>query len=299
MNRIITDSYVNSLNTLIDKYEISPALTSLVDFFTEEVKKDQNRKANRNQKIFSDKEKEKLNEIKDSEDLRRIYAYINVIIEAFIGKYLHIHLNVDLSENVSNNLTTLITWEALVNASYDKDFLDKEINLLKKETERDLIMPYDNNGHLKNQIFRKSVGLEHKLKFLKKIKSIQESNLNTGVLLNLNTSANSSINLSEYSICPESLNTFLNFGYSRKDIFKEMGREKVERLSMIINLFPSMTGKNIWYKDFMSDEINRYNNFKKIITITSGEKTPESLLEMQKQKKFQAEEIYTIFSFEL
>ncbi len=78
-----------------------------------------------------------------------------------------------------------------------------------------------------------------------------------------------------------------------------MGREKVERLSMIINLFPSITGKNIWYKDFMSDEISRYNNFKKIITITSGEKTPEALLEMQKQNKFQAEEIYTIFSFEL
>ena len=78
-----------------------------------------------------------------------------------------------------------------------------------------------------------------------------------------------------------------------------MGREKVERLSLIINLFPSITGKNIWYKDFMSDEINRYNNFKKIITITFGEKTPEELLEMQKQKKFQAEEIYTIFSFEL
>ena len=112
-------------------------------------------------------------------------------------------------------------------------------------------------------------------------------------------SAKKSVNLSEFSIFPESLNTFVNFGNSRKDIFKEMGREKVESLSMIINLFPSITGKNIWHKDFMSDEINRYNNFKKVITITYGEKIPEALLEMQKQKKFQAEEIYTIFSFEL
>ena len=49
----------------------------------------------------------------------------------------------------------------------------------------------------------------------------------------------------------------------------------------------------------MSDEISRYSNFKKVITITSGEKRPEALLEMHIQKKFQAEEIYTIFSFEL
>ena len=78
-----------------------------------------------------------------------------------------------------------------------------------------------------------------------------------------------------------------------------MGREKVERLSMVLNLFPSITGKGIWYKDFIRDEIKKYNNFKKVITISSGEKTSEQLLEMQKQNKFQAEEIYTIFSFEL
>ena len=43
----------------------------------------------------------------------------------------------------------------------------------------------------------------------------------------------------------------------------------------------------------------QYNNFKKVVTITSGEKTLEALLEMQKQNKFQADEIYTLFPFEL
>ena len=91
----------------------------------------------------------------------------------------------------------------------------------------------------------------------------------------------------------------MNFGDTLRYTFKKLGEDKVLRLSTIVNLFPSITGQNIWYKDFIRDEISRYNNFKKVITITSGEKTPEALLEMQKQNKFQADEIYTLFSFEL
>ena len=299
MSKIITDNYINKLNELTEELEQSTNLTSLVNFFEEEVKKDQNRKGSRNQKVFSANNLVKLREIKHSVELRRIFVYTNIILKAFTGQYLHIHINADLSENLVDNLITLFAWEASVNCTYDKDFLDHEINFLKIESKRDLIMPNDNNGHATNQIFRKRYGIKHKLKFIEQIKSLPDKTENNGLLLNLNTSANSCVNLSEYSICPESLNTFVNFGVSRKEIFKVMGREKVESLSMIINLFPSITGKNIWYKDFMSDEINRYNNFKKIITITYGEKTPEALLEMQKQKKFQAEEIYTIFSFEL
>jgi hypothetical protein len=299
MSKIITDDYINKLIELIEEFEQSTNLTSLVNFFEEEVQKDQNRKGSRNQKVFSANNLVKLREIKDSVELRRIFVYTNIIFKAFTGQYLHIHINADLSENLVKNLITLFVWEASVNCSYDKDFLDNEINFLKTESKRDLIMPNDNNGHVTNQIFRKRHGIKHKLKFIEQIKSLPDKITNNGLLLNLNTSTNSYVNLSEYSICPVSLNKFVNFGNSRKDIFKEMGREKVERLSMIINLFPSITGNNIWYKDFMSDEINRYSNFKKVITITSGEKSPEALLEMQKQNKFQAEEIYTIFSFEL
>lgn len=296
MSRIITNNYFEKLNDFINKFDYPPNLYSLVDFFIEEIKKDQNRKGNK--KIFSTKDFQKVNELMDSDDLKRIFAYISNIGKGFKGQYLHIHLNVDLSENLIDKFITLAGWNALSKGLYDNGILDEQINSLKIKTARPLEL-LNNNGHLINQIYRERYGLEHKLKFIEKIKSLPDKTANNGLLLNLNTSTNSYVNLSEFSICPESLNTFVNFGNSRKDIFKEMGREKVERLSMIINLFPSITGKNIWYKDFMSDEINRYNNFKKIITITSGEKTPEALLEMRRQKKFQAEEIYTLFSFEL
>ena len=296
MSRIITNNYIEKLNNLINEFDYPPNLSSWVDFFLEEVKKDQNRKGNKN--IFPTKDLQKVNELIDSDDLKRIFAYISNIGKEFKGQYLHIHLNVDLSEKLIDNFITLTGWDALSKGLYDNGILDAQINSLKIKIARP-IEPLNNNGHLINQVYRERYGLQHKLKFIQKIKSLPDKTANNGLLLNLNTSANSHVNLSEFSLCPESLNTFVNFGNSRKDVFKEMGREKVERISIIINLFPSITGKNIWYKDFMCDEIKRYNNFKKIITITSGEKTPEALLEMQKQNKFQAEEIYTIFSFEL
>src|SRR5690554_5375617 len=105
MSRIITDKYNEKLNTLIDEFETSANLRSLVDFMVEEVQKDQNRKVNRNQKVFSPKDIAKLNEIKDSEELNRIFAYINLIIKAFSEQYLHIHINADLSETLIDNLT--------------------------------------------------------------------------------------------------------------------------------------------------------------------------------------------------
>ncbi len=282
MSRIITDNYFDKLNALIEEFEQSTNLSSLVNFFVNEVQKDQNRKGN--QKIFSTKDFQRVNELIDSQDLKRIFAYISNIVKGFKGQYLHIHLNVDLSENIIDNLITLAVWDALSQGLYDEGILDEQINSLKIKTARPL-EPLNNNGHLLNQIYRERYGLQHKLKFIEKIKSIKKNNQKSGILINLNSSAGSCVNLSEFSICPESLNTYVNFGNSRKNIFKEMGREKVERLSMIINLFPSITGKNIWYKDFISDEINRYSNFKKVITLSSGEKTPEALLEMQKQKK--------------
>jgi hypothetical protein len=299
MSRIITSNYIEKLNEVIDEFDSSPKLNFLVDFFIEEVEKDQNRKGNRNQKNFSSNNLEKLNEIKNSDELKKIFAYINIIIYTFSNQYLHIHINTDLSENISDNLITLFTWRALAESLYDNDLIENEIKTLKTETSRDLIMPNDNNGHVTNQIFRRRHGLKHRLRFVEKIKNKINDTTSSGILININASAFDFVNLSDFSEFPDSLNTFVNFGYGRKDIFKEMGREKVERLSTIVNLFPSITGKNIWYKDFLSDEINRYNNFKKVITITSGEKTPEALLEMRRQKKFLAEEIYTIFSFEL
>jgi hypothetical protein len=299
MSRIITNNYIVKLNELINEFESSPNLNSFVDFFKEEILKDQNRKGNRNQKIFSSNDVEKINELKNAEELKRIYTYINIIINAFPDQYLHIHINSDFSEKISDNLITLFTWKALVESLYEKNLLENEIKALNIETRSDLVMPNDNNGHATNQIFRRRHGLKHKLRFVEKINSQTNDTSNSGILININTGAFGCVNLSDFSEFPESLNSYVNFGDTLRNTFKKLGEDKVLRLSTIVNLFPSITGQNIWYKDFIRDEISRYNNFKKVITITSGEKTPEALLEMQKQNKFQADEIYTLFSFEL
>jgi hypothetical protein len=299
MSRIIKDNYFDKLNAHIEEFEQSTNLSSLVNFFIEEVQKDQNRKGSRNQKVFSANNLVKLNEIKGSEELRRIFAYTNIIFKSFTGQYLHIHINADLSENLVDNLITLFAWEGIVGSSYCKDLLLNETNYLNKKIDPNLILPSNNNQHIINQIYRERFGLKHRLKFIAQINSLSENTVNNGLLLNLNTSAGNSVHLSEFSEFPESLNSYVNFGDTLRNTFKKLGENKVLRLSTIVNLFPSITGQNIWYKDFIRDEISRYNNFKKVITITSGEKKPEALLEMQKQNKFQAEEIYTIFSFEL
>lgn len=298
MSRIITANYNDKLNLLIEGFEQAPNFSLFLDFLLREVENDFNQKVNRNQKVFSANEYENLKEISESILLKRIFAYLKVIIKGFDKRYLHIHINQDIDEKLIENIIALFAWETNSLANYDKDLLNIEINNLINTTSRDLYFN-DNNGHNENRLRRERKGLKHRLKLIEIINSFHDYSISDALLLNLNTSAQSAVNISEFSVCPESKNTYVNFGNNRKDIFRAMGREKVERLSIIINLFPSITGKNIWFKDFISDEINRYNNFKKVVTITSGEKTPEALLEMQKQNKFQAEEVYTIFSFEI
>lgn len=303
MSRIITINYINKLNLLIKDYELSQSFYSLLDFFVKEIQTDQERKTNRNQKIFTKSELLKIVEIKESIDLKRLFGYINLILKTFKGQYLHIHINSELSESIVNNLTTLFAWEALVECSYDEVNLDFQLSKLKTETKRDLIMPSDSNGHETNQIFRKRYGLKHRLKFIEKIKSLSKSNTNNGLLINLNSSARDCVNFSEFSVFPDSFNTYVNFGESLQDIYQN-NNSILQNIRTIINLFPAERGRNIWHNDFVSENINDWNqlsefNFGKVITITSGEKTPEALSEMQKQKKFQSEEIYTIFSFEL
>jgi hypothetical protein len=299
MSRIITQNYFNKLNDLIKGFEQSSNLSSLVDFFIDEVRKDQNRKASRNQNVFSSNDFVKLIEIKSSEELRRIYAYTNIISKSFTDKYLHIHINADLSENLVENLITLFAWEGIVGSSQCKDLLLNETNYLNKKISANLILPSNNNQHKINQIYRERFGIKHRLKFIEQINKLPENSANNGLLLNINTSNSKCVNLSEFSEFPETLNSYINFGDTLRNTFKKLGEDKVLRLSTIVNLFPSITGQSIWYKDFIRDEINRYNNFKKVITISFGEKTTEAILEMHKQNKFQADEIYTIFSFEL
>jgi hypothetical protein len=302
MSRIITNNFIIKLNEIINAFEISPNLHTLIDFFLEDIKKDQNRTGNRNQKIFTTNDLSKLNEIKNAEKVNKIYSYINILIKTFKRQYLHIHINEDLSENISNNLISLITWGALAESLYNLNTLDNEISFLKKETNRDLVMPNDNNGHIKNQIFTKRLGLIHKLKFIEKIKNLSQNTINNGILINLNTTANVCVNISDFTIFPESVNTYVNFGNNLQSIY-DRNNSLLQKINTIINLFPAERGKNIWYHDFIMENINAWNqlpgyNFSKVITVTSGEKTPEDLLVMRKLKKFQSEEFYTLFSFE-
>jgi len=303
MNRIITDNYKNKLNAIIDEYDIKPYLYDFIDFLLEEVKKDQIRKCNRNQKVFSKNHIYKLEGIKKSDELKRIFVYLNILIKKFNGKYLHIHINSDLNQSITDNLASLFAWQILIEAIYDKDILNSKIEDLKKETRSDLVLSTENNGHKINQVFRNRNGLKHRLKLFEKIKIVNNQNSNIGYLLNLNQSDFYCINLSEFSIFPEPIDSFVNFGLTLQSIY-DNNNFILQNISMIISLLPAERGNNIWYSDFLSENINEWNKlpgfkFKKVITITSGKKTYEALLEMQVQKKFQAEEIYTIHSFEL
>jgi len=302
MSRIITTNYFKKLNEITNEFEIPPNLYCIIDFFLEEIQNDKNRTGNRNQKLFDSKDFEKICNIKNNSEIKKIFAYINIIIKGFVGRNLHIHVNTDLANQSSEYLTTLIAWKALVESAYDKDYLDNEINLLKVKTRSDLIIPDNINRHTSNQIFRKRFGLKHKLKLFQKIKSLTESNLNKGLLLNLNPSADVCVNLSEHSVFPDSINTYVNFGKSLQFIY-DSNNSILQNISTIINVFPTERGANVWYQDFIRERIDAWNqfpefNFSKVITITSGEKSHEALLEMHKLKKFQAEEIYILFPFE-
>ena len=302
MSRIITNKYFTKLNQIINAFEINPNLRNIIDFFLEDITKDQNRLRNRNQKIFTSNDLIKLNEIKSDEKLKTIYSYINILIKNFNRQYLHIHINEDLSENMTDNLVSIISWGALSESIYDDNILSNEISFLKTEIKRDLIIPYDNNGHLTNQIFTKRLGLIHKLKLFEKIINLSQNTGNNGLLINLNTTANVCVNLSDFSIFPESINSFINFGNNLQSIY-DRNNSVLQKISTIINVFPAERGKNIWYHDFIKENINAWNqlpgyNFSKIITVTSGKKNSEELLQMRKLNKFQSEEFYPIFSFE-
>lgn len=302
MSRIITNNYFTKLNQILNTFEINPNLRNLIDFFLEDITKDQNRLRNRNQKIFTSNDLIKLNEIISDEKLKTIYSYINILIKNFNRQYLHIHINDDLSENMTDNLVSIISWGALSESIYDDNILSNEISFLKTEIKRDLIIPYDNNGHLTNQIFTKRLGLIHKLKLFEKIIKFSQNTGNNGLLINLNTTANVCVNLSDFSIFPESINSFINFGNNLQSIY-DRNNSVLQKISTIINVFPAERGKNIWYHDFIMENINAWNqlpgyNFSKIITVTSGKKNSEELLQMRKLNKFQSEEFYPIFSFE-
>ena len=168
MSRIITDNYTDKLNELIKEFKQSPQLTSLVDFFLGDVEKDQNQKVSKNQKVFSANDFEKLKEISESSELKRISAYIRIIIKVFEKQYLHIHINADLSAKLIDNIIALFAWEIYVSAKYDKGLLQNEIDSLVRKTSQELNLS-DENGHNENKLRRERKGARHRLKLIKQI----------------------------------------------------------------------------------------------------------------------------------
>jgi hypothetical protein len=296
MNRIISQKYLDRLKDLRRRFSLSPNLSCLLDFFESEVLKDQGKGG---RKIFKENSLLRVNDIKSSVKLKDIYSYIEIIANSFKGRFLHIHINEDLTDDIRDNLITLLVWKAFSCADYKTETLQEEFENLIKKNKQQINLPATTSKNLINPIFKQRSGDKHREKIIEMILNLHGVFEEDGVLINLNKTAENCVFLSEFSSFPEPLNLFLNFGKSGREVFGEMGVKKTSRLSVVLNLFPSFTGKNIWYKDFIRDEISRYTNFKKVITITSGEKSAMELYEMQRQNKFQSEEIYTIFSFEI
>lgn len=303
MSRIVGKNYIDKLNSTLEGFDFSDNLKSLIDFFKEQVEIDQSRKGSKNQKVFSMKEFNFLQQLKESSEIKRILAYLYKLINSFDGNYLQIHLNIDLEDNVTNQITFLLTWDALINSRFDYSQIKKDIEALESEINRDLILPSYNNKHRLNQILREAKGKKYRKTFLQFFLNLTNNQINNGWLINASKGASTSFNISEYSDLPNALNSYLNFGDTLQDIY-DNNNTILSKVDTIINLFPAITGSNIWYQDFIAESINEWNqfdeiDFKKVITITLGEKTPESLSDMLKQNKFQVEEIYIIYPFEL
>ena len=303
MSRIVGKNYIDKLNSTLEGFDFSDNLKSLIDFFKEQVEIDQSRKGSKNQKVFSMKEFNFLQQLKESSEIKRILAYLYKLINSFDGNYLQIHLNIDLEDNVTNQITFLLTWDALINSRFDYSQIKKDIEALESEINRDLILPSDNNKHRLNQILREAKGKKYRKTFLQFFLNLTNNQINNGWLINASKGASTSFNISEYSDLPNALNSYLNFGDTLQDIY-DNNNTILSKVDTIINLFPAITGSNIWYQDFIAESINEWNqfdeiDFKKVITITLGEKTPESLSDMLKQNKFQVEDIYIIYPFEL
>jgi hypothetical protein len=303
MSKIVSDNYINKLNSTLERFDFSDNLKSLINFFNEQIKIDQSRKGSKNQKVFSSKDFNFLQQFQQSSKIKRIIAYFNNIINSFDGNYLQIHLNIDLDDSVLNQIIFLFTWDAILNSSLDEDKIKIDIKNLDSEIQRDLILPSDNNKHRVNQLLRDVKGKKYRKKFLQNVLKLTCSQNENSWLINVNRGFSTSINISEYSEFPITLSSYINFGETLQNLY-DNDNTILTRVDTIINLFPTITGSNIWYHDYIAESIKEWNrleefNFKKVITITSGEKTPENLLDMQKQKKFQADEIYTIFPFEI
>jgi hypothetical protein len=302
MSSIVNENYIDKLNSTLEEIDLSDNLKSLIDFLGDQINIDQSRKGSKNQKVFSINDLDFLNQIKQSSEIKIILAYINKVIESFEGNYLQIHLNINIEDSVSNAIIFLLTSDALINSRFDENQIKMEIENLKSETNRPLIMT-SNNKHLLNKMLKEAKGKKFRIKLLQKILSITKKQIDSGWLINTNKSASISFNISEYSQLPKASNSYLNFGETLQTIYDNNNRI-LSKVDTIFNIFPAIAGPSIWYYDFIAESINEWNrfdefSFKKVITITSGEKNPESLLDMQKQNRFQVEEIYTIFSFEL
>ena len=228
---------------------------------------------------------------------------MNIIIDSYTGQFLHIHININLSDEVLDNLITLFAWNISFDSLYDSILIEKEVEILKKKIEQDIVIPSSNNGHDINKLLKEKNGIKQRLKFLDYLKNSLPISSDKNILLNLNNGKQENVYLTDYNILPQALNSYLNFGDNMQTIYDNK-ISILSKIDKIINLFPILRGQNVWLQDYIKESVDLWNNdadinFNKIVTITAEEKPLDNLLNMQRDNKFQANEIYTIFPFEL
>lgn len=294
MSKIITIDYYNKLGVILGAKKMP---NSIIDFFLKEIEHDQEKRVKRKQ-VFSRKA---LENVRNFCALENLYPYLHIVVNAFQKHYLHLHINQDLTPDIKNNIITVFAWDLLMNASYDTSSLKHEIMELEQEIKPPINL--GEGGGDENSLYKKRYGKKHRLKLLKKTDLINSESINKGTLLNLNNGMRSSVDFSEFSTFPPSLNTYINFGETLQDVYTK-NNLVLEKIHTVINLFPAERGRSIWYYDFLMENIEKWNQlpnyaFDKVITITCGRKTADDLIRMQRENKFQSQETYIVFPFEL
>lgn len=302
MTSILTDSYYEKLNFITNERIIPISLDSVINYFLNELSIDELREKNKSRRLFNTKVIQKIQTIRQTE-LIKLYKYLNIIIDSYTGQFLHIHININLSDEVLDNLITLFAWNISFDSLYDSILIEKEVEILKKKIEQDIVIPSSNNGHDINKLLKEKNGIKQRLKFLYYLKNSLPISSDKNILLNLNNGKQENVYLTDYNILPQALNSYLNFGDNMQTIYDNK-ISILSKIDKIINLFPILRGQNVWLQDYIKESVDLWNNdadinFNKIVTITAEEKPLDNLLNMQRDNKFQANEIYTIFPFEL
>lgn len=282
-----------------------------IDFFFKETMKDKG-KANRQKRIFSDSKVIQIEILQSSKKLKSIFNYLISVIENFSGNSIHIHINIELEESELYSLKLAFAFYTYKLGFKDLHLIEEE--LLKLDAEPKISEYPDCNGRVLNKLEKKYNGKRHQKRYLEFLRCLNNYSSSSSspneFLLNINRLDGDDNFISEYSKMPQSYDYFPNFGKRIGDLFEVRSDKHLEQpqffvnSTTVINLFPVLFGPNVWYDTFIFDSLERWNetvgcNFRKIVTVTAKHDTFENLLKIKKANKFNVEELYVIFPFEI